>query len=106
MSIMALKNRLAASGSMFILLVIATMLLQHAGAASSSTGAASSSTAESVCVQELAVCAGDAECLECFSAASGDASDEYNECVGTYEFDGSDVCVVFAAVPCCLDSVS
>lgn len=99
MSIKALKNRLAASGSMIILFIISTMLLQHAGAASSSTG-------DSVCVDEVAVCAGDEECLGCFPAASGDASDEYTECVGSYEYDGSDVCVAFAAIPCCLDSVS
>lgn len=100
MSIKALKSRLAASGSLFVFLITATRLLQHAGAATSSMG---------ICFAETDACFNETVCSECGSR--GISVDEFNECLNSnesgYSNEGDeDYCALYSATPCCIDALS
>lgn len=97
MSIQALKSRLAASGSAFVFLITATMLLQHAGATTSSTS--------TPCYDESFACVDDTECTQCITISSVDA-DYYVECISDYDYDVSDACTNYWSAACCAASLS
>jgi len=94
MSIKALKNRLATSG-VFAFFVIATILLQQAGATTSSTYP---------CTAEYEACGSDTECSKCL--LDGENVDEYTECVENFDCGMDDWCAALSIGPCCMASVS
>ncbi|CAN0475552.1 unnamed protein product, partial [Ectocarpus sp. 8 AP-2014] len=80
--------------SSFVLLVTATILLQHAGATSSSTSW--------FCTDESAACHLGSECFECWMTATEVGS----ECSSSSISDDWNACVAYSRLACCQDSYS
>lgn len=91
-----MSTKVVKLGSSFVLL-IATTLLQHAGATSSSTSA--------MCTDEVSACTNDSGCGECHTGYH-DYMDEWQECTVYFEGDGDRQCGNYAAIACCMDLYS